>query len=57
MTEAEKLLEEIRKLPLWQRLTALRGPRMVVILLDGTLWAVEMEEGKFLRQEIGRAHV
>lgn len=51
MTEAEKLLEEIRKLPLWQRLTALRGPRMVVILLDGTLWAVEMEKGKFLRQE------
>ena len=51
MTRAEELLQELEKLPLWQRLTAPRGPRLVCVLLDGTLWASEMEGGKFLRTE------
>lgn len=50
MTEFEDLVKEIKSLPLWQHLTALRGPRLICVLLCDTLWAVEMEKGKFLRQ-------
>lgn len=51
MTEIEDLLREIKRLPLWQKINARRGPRLVCVLLDDTLWAVEIEKGKFLRQD------
>lgn len=48
MTDKTQWLRTIRAHPLWQRWNEWRHPCMACVLLDGKLWAADMQEGKFL---------
>lgn len=48
MTDRKRWIRKIKAHPLWKKWKDWRHPCMVCVLLDGTLQAAEMQEGKFL---------
>ena len=42
-------IQKITAHPLYQRWQAFRHPSMVCVLLEGRLWAADLQEGRFLR--------